>query len=110
ILRSTSDTITDSNVADNGRVPSVNGVTSWNQETALPETGLSLKRINIYHAVQAVRQLVTTGNGSGGNSDLNDSTGNAVPLPSLSGGGSNSFSGSIGQDGQSTVGPGDIDL
>ncbi len=113
ILRSTADTITDSTVTDNGRIPSANGTADWTQEAPLTETGLSLKRINIHRAVQSVQQLMTggTGGGGGGNgADRSNTTGNAVHLPPLYGTNEISAGGSIGQDGQIQIGAADIDL
>ena len=107
----TADTITDSNVTDNGRVPVDNGAVGFNQEAALPETGITLKRINIYHAVQAVEQMMAAGSGgSGSGGDQSNTTGNAIDLSALNGLNSTSATGSIGQDGKTQVGADDIDL
>src|SRR5262249_52874141 len=77
------------------------------QETPLAETGLTLSRINVYHAVQAVKQLMeqTPGDPGGNPGDPNDpggTVGGSAPLPDP-GSGLGSVSGIIGS-------PNDVDL
>ncbi len=111
ILKQTADTVTDYDVTTNGRVPVVNGQPDLSQETPLPETGLTLSRINIYHAVEKIKQLMQATPGDPSDpGDLNGNTGDAVPLPGLDGSGSATLFGTIGSDGQNQVGDNDVDL
>src|SRR5262249_19209697 len=67
------------------------------------------KRANIYHAIQAVRTLVTQSSGSG-TTDTSNTIATAVNVGNLDGTAVYSASGSIGTDGQVPVGAKDIDL
>jgi Subtilase family/Bacterial pre-peptidase C-terminal domain len=106
ILQQTGDAITDADVPSNGRVPLVNGRFDWNHETWLPETGITLKRVNAYHALQRVRQLL----GGGGAGDTNNTIARAIDLGSLDGTRVFTGSGAVGHDGQTQVGDNDVDL
>src|SRR5207244_1354336 len=65
LIRSSADTIIDSNVSTNSRIPvtfDANGNprrSGSNQD--LPETELSFKRVNVYRAIQFVKNFVQTG-------------------------------------------------
>jgi subtilisin family serine protease len=110
-LKSSADTIVDGNVPDNGRIPIINGQPDPSQETPLPETGLSLPRVNAYHAVEAVRQqfLGTVGNPPP-TADTNNTLATATDLASLDGTRLFTVTGNVGSDGSVQVGPGDVDL
>jgi subtilisin family serine protease len=110
ILKSTADTIVDATVPGDGRIPIINGQPDASQETPLRATGLSLPRVNAYHALQAVRQefLGTTTPPPG--TDTNDTLATAIPLASLDGTRVYTVAGTIGTDGSITVGANDVDL
>jgi hypothetical protein len=100
IVLATANTITDSNVASNGRVE--NGQPAASAQN-LPETGSTYKRINIYNAVQAVRQLFGV--------SYNDNTiATAIDLGAFNGNRYAIQPGAIGTDGVVQIGAGDVDL
>lgn len=107
VLRNSADTIVDSNVTTNNRVQiQPNGTLGPPQD--LPETGLSYKRVNVYHAIQQVKSLVQGGGTPG--ADLNNLTSDAIPLTALNGVTTATAIGNIGTDGSVLVGKKDIDL
>ncbi|HSV13865.1 MAG TPA: S8 family serine peptidase [Tepidisphaeraceae bacterium] len=108
ILKDTADTITDFNVADNGRVAA-----SGNTLLPLPETGLQFQRINVLHAIERVKQLVQQGNPTpnpNNGADTDSVTANATSLGNLDGTQVLGAGGNIGADGSVNVGANDIDL
>jgi hypothetical protein len=122
VLITSADTITDSNVTTNSRIPvsfdsSGNPVRSGTNQP-LPETGLQFKRVNVYAAVKAVKALVTTGSStpppvdtpppSGTDPDATQAT--ATTVPDLDGNANYSFTGNVGKDGSVNVGAGDVDV
>ena len=106
ILEETADTITDSNVSDNGRYRIVNGFLDPTP-LPLPETGEEFQRVNALNAVRRVRSILT-GGGPGGDTD--STTGNSTALPPLTGSTSIVRRGRIGADGEIVIGPNDVDL
>jgi hypothetical protein len=109
ILRETADQITDVNVPDNGRVNANN----INTVLPLPETGITLDRVNVLHAVQKVVQIVTQGNPTpnpNNGADTDSVTSNATSLGNLDGTQVLTAGGNIGTDGSVNVGPNDVDL
>lgn len=134
-LISSGDTIVDSNVSTNSRIP-VTYDSSGNPRRAgsnqdLPETGLSFKRVNVYAAVRAVAALVTGSTDptpppttppatpppttpttpppvSGTDPDATIAT--ATVVPNLDGNATFSFTGNVGLDGTVNVGPADVDV
>lgn len=114
ILISTADVIVDYNVTTNGRVRMTTdsqGRLVAGAEEALPETGLSFRRVNVYNAVRAVRTLVTGVADEGASSqDTNNTIATASIVPAINGTRMYGESGEIGRDGLNTVGAGDVDL
>ncbi len=108
ILKDSADTIFDSDVPSNGRVPIINGNPAFNSQTALAETGIALQRINVHRALQQVRFVVS--GAIPGTGDANSTTATAIDLATLDGSRPFSFQGNIGVDGQVQVGANDIDL
>lgn len=125
ILLDSADTIVDSNVPSNSRIP-VTYDSNGNPRRAgsnvdLPETGLSFKRIDVYKAVQTVRALVTTGDATPPSdntpppqpppgTDPDAAITSANEIPPLDGSEVFSFTGSVGNDGPVVVGSGDVDV
>src|SRR5439155_4741027 len=81
ILKQSGDTITDYDVPSNGRVPITGGVADFGRETPLPETGITMPRINVYRALQSVRTLVS---GSGKLAIPTPNPAIGQPVPSVS--------------------------
>lgn len=120
ILVDSGDTIADSNVSTNSRIPirydsSGNAVRAGaNQD--LPETGLTYKRVDVYAAVRAVRAFITGSTiddpeeppVSGTDPDATIAT--ATVVPGINGTATYDFSGRIGTDGTVTVGASDVDV
>ena len=107
ILRATADQITDSNVADNGRVQISDGALVNSAVLNLPETGDVYYRVNVLNAIKAVQQLFT---GTISSADTDDTTTTATVVPSLDGNAVRTQSGSVGTDGLNAVGANDVDL
>lgn len=59
ILKESGDLITDYTIASNGRVPLVRGLPDLTRETELPETGITMPRVNVHRALQYVRTRVS---------------------------------------------------
>lgn len=85
----------------------------------LPESGLTYKRVNVYNALKAVRDLVTGGatpnptpppDPGSRTDDTNNTLVAATGIPSLNGLSTFDFTGAIGTDGNVNVGSSDIDL
>ena len=111
IIQDTADTVTDADVPDNYRFDTAGGDLS-----ALPETGLTYKRVNVLRAVQKVYDVVTEGNPNPGGSgpeikpDTDSIRGRATIVPKLDATRQFTYAGRIGADGQIQVGADDVDL
>ena len=119
IVTTSADTILDSAVASNYRIPvgfdESGRPFREGPDQDLPETGLSFKRVNVYKAVQAVRAIVTGTTIDpdpvpGDEGDTNNTAAAAVVVPSLDATVRFTFNGSIGTDGSVLSGPDDVDL
>lgn len=120
IVRSSSDHIVDSQKTSTERFPLVQNVNGQlvrgGPNEDLPETGQTFDRVNVYRAIQQVRNLVTAG-GTNPNpdpgqrtADTNGTIDSSGAVPSLDGTQSFSVDGKIGADGQVQVGTDDVDL
>jgi len=119
LIRSSADTITDSNVASNSRVP-ITFDSNGNPHRAgsnqdLPETGLTFKRVNVLRAIQFVQSFVQTGIAnptppSNPTADTNNTIATAIQVSSLNGTQILDFNGNIGTDGTVAIGANDVDL
>lgn len=107
LIKSSSDVIVDSNVADNGRVQISNGQLVSSTTFNLPETGASFDRVNVFKAVQAVQAMFT---GASSTADLDNTAATAETVPALDGTAVQTQQGVIGTDGLNQVGNNDIDL
>ncbi len=108
IIKQTSDTIVDSNNPNNARYNLLTGAI-----TNLPETGLSFQRVNVLHAVEDVKAIMTgssSGTGPQPGPDTDNTIADANFVPTLDGTRSFTFAGNIGADGQVLVGATDVDL
>lgn len=120
LARSSSDHIVDSQTTSTERFPltqNANGqLVRAGPNEDLPETGQTFDRVNVYRAIQQVRNLVTAGgvnpNPDPGQrtADTNGTITSAGAIPSLDGTQSFSVDGKIGTDGQVQVGTDDVDL
>lgn len=107
ILQNTADVIGDPTVAGDGRVPISNGQLTSTTEEPLPGTGASYDRIDVYKAIQAVKQIFT---GTTSTADTNDTIATATVVTSINGTQAFTETGDIGTDGLNDVGPNDVDL
>jgi subtilisin family serine protease len=105
IVRSTADNVLDSNVTTNGRIRA-----DTRQLENLPESGLTFKRVNVYQAIQRVREIVGNVGGGQPGEDQNASIANSLALPSVNGTRTFQIQGIIGSDGTIQVGQSDVDL
>ena len=106
ILRNTADVIQDPvNVSTNGRVTS--NPDGSLATLPLPGTGLTYDRINVLHAIEAVKTLVQ---GGAIPSDANKTLATAVNISPLNGKNSDVITGSIGFDGNVSLGVNDVDI
>lgn len=124
IVRSTADTIVDSQLPSTQRMRLALGSDGrWyqvGQTQDLPESGLSFQRVNVYRAIQEVRDQVTSGSDPDPQEpppdpgqrtdDTNNTTAAAIELPSLDGTEDFQSGGNIGYDGEVRVGMNDVDL
>ena len=122
ILRSTADDVVDTQDPGTARFPVGRNAFGQLVQTGpvqdLPETGATFKRVNVYRAVQEVRNVVTGGTQNPTpppdpgqrTDDTNNITTAAVPVPSLNGLNSFQVTGNIGADGNVAVGSADVDL
>ena len=117
IVLDSADTVIDSNVASNFRIPVGFDESGRPFRTGpdqdLPETGLTFKRVNVYRAVQAVRQVVTgvtPDPDPGDEGDANNVAARAVVVPALNATERFTFDGTIGTDGSVATGADDVDL
>ena len=79
------------------------------ENTSVQTTGQSYLRVNAYGAVQYIKNDL---GGTGGNAspDPNGTIATAVTGPTLAGGTATPVTGEVGTDGQTVVGPADVDL
>lgn len=106
IVRSSADNIIDSAVSTNGRIR-----LSDESLLDLPETGLTFKRVNVYRAVQSVRELLTgTMNPGPVSGDADNTIAKSVNLGATDGSLNLGADGAIGTDGSIISGNGDVDL
>ena len=123
IVRESADTIADTDVASNFRIPIAFDRTGRPVRTGpnqnLPETGLNYERVNVYEAVRATRQLVTGTTPDpdpepqptpGDQGDTNNTIAAATALPGLNGTRRFVTSNKIGADGSVQTGGDDVDL
>lgn len=121
VVRGTADTFVDSDVSTNFRVPvsfDSNGQPFRSgPDQNLPETGQTFYRVNAYRAVQAVRNLVTSGTPVPDpdpvpvtTADANNTTTTSVVVPSLNATQQFQLTGNIGKDGTAQIGNNDVDL
>jgi hypothetical protein len=123
IVLNSADTIVDSAVASNFRIPV--GFDDQGRpfrsgpDQDLPETGLTFQRVNVYRAVQQTRTLVTgitpapqpnPNPAPGDEGDTNNIASAAVPVPALNATQRFTFNGAVGTDGAVQTGPDDVDL
>ena len=107
IIKESSDPITDSNVADNGRVQISDGQLVSSQTFNLPETGDQFDRVDVYKAIQDVKARFS---GATSTADTDDTTGSGTIVPPIDGTVTFSEQGVIGTDGLNQVGNNDVDL
>lgn len=103
-LHTSADHIVDANNPNNGRID-LTDPTLTRQN--LPETGLTFDRINVYRAVQQVKQLVQ---GGGLAVDANRTIASAINVTPLNGANIVTFNGNIGFDGNNNIGFADVDV
>ena len=101
ILHTSADHIVDSNVTTNGR--SLEGGPIQD----LPETGLTFDRINVYRAIQQVKQTVQVG---GLSADSNNTISTSINTTALNGANQVTVTGNVGKDGSKLVGFSDVDV
>jgi subtilisin family serine protease len=106
ILRNTADTISDPTLTTNGRVV-VNADGSLSAPETLPGTGLTYDRINVLHAIEAVKALVQGGSVP---TDANKTIATAINETPLNGKNSDIITGNIGTDGSVSIGVNDVDM
>ncbi len=112
IVRSSADTITDTETPNTQRSPLYQdqfGNLRLGTLENLPETGEEFQRVNALNAVTATRLLVSQNNNQS-NGDTNNSLGFAIALPALNGTQDFAISGNIGNDGPLVIGADDVDL
>ena len=107
IIKETSDVIQDPTIAGDGRVPISDGSLTGGSEEALPGTGASYDRVNVFKAIQEVQALFT---GTISNADTNNTIATATTVPTLDGTSDFTESGNIGTDGLNQVGANDVDV
>ncbi len=107
IIKATSDKIPDPNVAGDGRVPISDGSLTGGAEQALPGTGDTYDRVNVYKAIQDVKALFT---GTISNADTDNTIATATTVPDLNGTADYTNTGNIGTDGLNQVGANDVDV
>ena len=121
IIRDTADDVVDAQNPDTARFPVGRGGSGQLEQTGpvedLPESGQTFKRINVYRALQRVRDFITGGVNPAPNPDpvlRTEDTNNvreaATPIPSLTGLDALDLVGDVGADGDVNVGPDDVDL
>lgn len=121
IVRETGDDILDAQNPDTARFPVGRDDAGQLEQSGpiedLPESGETFKRINVYRALQRVRDFITGGTNPDPNPDpvlRTEDTNNvreaATPIPSLNGLDAFDFVASIGADGDVNVGADDVDL
>jgi len=125
ILRTTADLIIDAESAGTTRIPlttDANGnYVQAGPAQNIPETGNTYLRVNVYKAMQQVRNLVTNGGTNpptdppptdpgDRTEDTNNTITAAVVVPNLDATSTYSVSGNVGLDGQVNVGVDDVDL
>ena len=123
IVVNSADTIIDTAVASNFRIPvgfdEQGRPFRTGPDQDLPETGLTFRRVNVYRAVQAVRQAVTgitpdpdpdPAPQPGDQGDTNNTVPTAVVVPSLDATQRFTLHGRVGTDGSVQTGLNDVDL
>jgi hypothetical protein len=121
IVRETADDVVDAQDPDTARFPvgrnDAGQLVQAGPVEDLPESGQTYKRINVYRAMQRVRDFITGGMNPAPAPDpgeRTDDTNNvittATPIPGLNGLDQFQFTGRIGADGTVNVGATDIDL
>ena len=122
VVIDTADDIIDAQNADTLRAPIIRDnsgqIVGLGTAQDLLESNLTFKRINIYSAVQSVRDIVTRGSMDPDpppdpderTDDTNHTIDSAIEVPQLNATEDFSFTGQIGFDGQVDVGNNDVDL
>ncbi|HEV7299272.1 MAG TPA: S8 family serine peptidase [Tepidisphaeraceae bacterium] len=125
IIRQTADAVVDQQTPGTSRIPLTRDANGQPVQAGpaedIPETGNTYLRINVYKAMQRVRDLVTNGGTNPPQEppptdpgtrvdDTNHTTASAIALPSLDATSTYTATGNVGTDGQVNVGPNDIDL
>ncbi len=117
IMKETGDTVVDTETASTRRQPvTQNSAGQYERsgpEQNVPETGQTFKRVNVYKAMQRIRQLFGGGTAPGPTpqtTDVDNTLATAVQVPSLNGTRNYSIQSNLGTDGTNVVGANDVDL